>query len=206
MIKHDWKKAEKNLYSPQSEPQLITIPAYRYLTIQGEGAPASPAFQKAVETLFSLSYGLKFAPRKGLIIDDYIDYAVYPLEGLWDLNDQAKTKSTWTKDDLIYTLMIRQPAFILESHVETIKTNLAKTKDLPLNKVKFEMIEEGSCLQILHSGPFDTEPVSFAIMTAYLNEHGYQRKTQAHKEIYLSDFNKTKPEHLKTILRLFITI
>jgi hypothetical protein len=41
-------------------------------------------------------------------------------------------------------------------------------------------------------------------MDSYLNEQGYERRFKAHKEIYLSDFTKTKPEALKTTLRLFI--
>jgi hypothetical protein len=203
MTKLDWKKDEKALYSPKSSPELITIPAMNHLVIRGSGAPSSPQFQKAVETLFSLSYGLKFAPRKGLVIQGYNDYAVYPLEGFWDISEAAIAKGSWTKDDLVYTLMIRQPEFISPSHVETIKQGLIK-KDLMLNEVSFQAIEEGLCAQILHVGSFDSEPESFKRLEGYIEEKGYRRKSKAHKEIYLSDFNKTKAENLKTILRIAV--
>ena len=201
MTKLDWKKDEKALYSPKAVPALLTVPAMNYLTIKGSGAPASASFQKAVETLFSVSYGLKFAPRKGLVIEGYLDYAVYPLEGVWDISEEAQIKGTWTKDDLVYTLMIRQPDFIKESHVEAIKKSLSK-KDLLLNEIRFETIEEGETAQILHIGPFDSEPESFKILEAFITEKGLERLSKTHKEIYLSDFNKTKPENLKTILRV----
>jgi len=203
MIKQDWKKDEKSVYIASKEPQWIDVEPFQYLTIQGSGEPSSPDFQKAVESLFSLSYALKFAPRKGLVIEGYVDYAVYPLEGLWDINDEAIQKGSWDKSDLIYTLMIRQPAFILDTHIQMIKEKL-RDKDLPLDRVKLETIEDGTCLQIHHKGSFDDEPASFMKMEAVLKENGYERKTKVHKEIYLSDFRKTKPEALKTTLRIFI--
>ncbi len=203
MIKQDWKKDEKELYIARKEPQLIDVGSFKYLTIKGYGAPSAPAFQKAVECLFSFSYGLKFAPRKGLVIEGYIDYKVYPLEGLWGINETAIQRGTWDKSDLVYTLMIRQPDFILESHFQTIKDKLSQ-KDSTLDQVNFETIEDGHCLQILHIGSFDDEPASFTKMDTYLKDHGYTRVTKVHKEIYLSDFRKTKPEALKTTLRIFI--
>jgi hypothetical protein len=202
-MKHDWKKEEKLTYIPKSIPTLITIPAYPYLTIKGSGAPSSEGFQKAVESLFSISYGLKFAPRKGLIIEDYEEYSVYPLEGFWDISEEAKQKGSWDKNDFIYTLMIRQPSFINLSHLRELRAKIKK-EELLWDQVMFEKKEDGLCLQMLHTGPFDDEPESFAKMDAYLSEHGYERRFKAHKEIYLSDFTKTKPEALKTTLRLFI--
>lgn len=203
MTKLDWKKDDKALYQPKTEPSFLTLPPLNYLTIHGQGAPASPGFQKAVETLFSLSYSLKFAPRKGLQIDGYKEYAVYPLEGLWDITQEAVQKGSWTKDDLVYTLMIRQPDFITPSHVEAIKTSLAK-KGLLLDQVKLETIEEGETAQILHVGPFDNEPETFRKLEAFVIEKGVERAFKTHKEIYLSDFNKTAPDKLKTILRIAV--
>jgi hypothetical protein len=202
-MKTDWRKDEKTTYIPKSIPTLITIPTYTYLTIKGSGAPASEGFQKAVESLFSISYGLKFAPRKGLLIEGYEDYSVYPLEGFWDISEEAKLRGSWDKKDFVYTLMIRQPSFIHLDHLRDLRAKIKK-EELLWDQVMFEKIEDGPCLQMLHTGSFDDEPESFAKMDAYLNEQGYERRFKAHKEIYLSDFTKTKPEALKTTLRLFI--
>jgi len=203
MTKLDWKKDEKTIYSPKTTPVFLTLQEMNYLCIKGSGAPTSAGFQNAVETLFTLSYGLKFAPRKGLVIDGYSEYAVYPLEGLWDITQEAVSKGSWTKDDLVYTLMIRQPEFINESHLETVKQNLTK-KGLLLDQVKFITIKEGDIAQILHVGSFDSEPQSFKILEDFIQEKGLERQSKTHKEIYLSDFTKTKAENLKTILRIAV--
>jgi hypothetical protein len=202
-MKPDWKRDEKTTYIPKSIPTLITIPAYTYLTIKGSGAPASEGFQKAVESLFSISYGLKFAPRKGLLIEGYEEYSVYPLEGFWDISEEAKLRGSWDKKDFVYTLMIRQPSFIHLDHLRDLRAKIKK-EELLWDQVMFEKIEDGLCLQMLHTGSFDNEAESFTKMDAYLNEQGYERRFKAHKEIYLSDFTKTKSEALKTTLRLFI--
>lgn len=203
MTKLDWRKDEKYLYAVKSSPELITVEPLTYLVIHGQGAPSSPQFQSAVETLFSLAYGLKFAPRKGLNIEGYTDYAVYPLEGFWNISEEAIAKGSWTKEDLVYTLMIRQPNFITKHHLVSIKQTMVK-KGVLLSDVELQSIEEGLCAQLLHTGSFDTEPESFKALEKFVEEKGYRRVSKAHKEIYLSDFNKTKPENLKTILRIAI--
>lgn len=203
MTKLDWKKDEKALYAPTDKPSFISIPSMTALIVKGGGAPSSPAFQSAVQSLFSLSYGLKFAPRKGLQIDGYQEYAVYPLEGLWDISDEAKAKGTWTKDDLKYTLSIRQPDFIQPEHIDAVKRTQAK-KGLDLDQVSFIQSPAYEAAQILHVGSFDSEPASFKILEAFLDEQSYERIDQTHREIYLSDFTKTSPDKLKTILRVTI--
>ena len=70
-----------------------------------------------------------------------------------------------------------------------------------LEKVRFEYLTEGLCCQMLHVGPFDLEPESFARMEAYCEEQGWIRASKIHREIYLSDPRKTEPAKLKTVLR-----
>lgn len=70
-----------------------------------------------------------------------------------------------------------------------------------LNKVRFNRIEEGLCVQMLHIGPYDDEPQSFSIMEDYCAQNNLRRITKIHREIYLSDARKTQPEKVKTVLR-----
>ena len=67
-------------------------------------------------------------------------------------------------------------------------------------KLRLELFEEGLCVQIMHIGPYATEPATVAKMEAFAAEHGLtmQRK---HHEIYLGDPLRAAPEKLKTILR-----
>lgn len=65
-------------------------------------------------------------------------------------------------------------------------------------------IDEGLCVQIMHHGAFDDEPVSVALMDTFLTENGYINDFTAarlHHEIYLSDARKVAPEKWKTVIR-----
>jgi hypothetical protein len=67
--------------------------------------------------------------------------------------------------------------------------------------VKFEKIEEGRCIQMMHLGPFDSEPESFRKMEDYAQATGLVRISHDHREIYLSDPRKSAPEKFRTVLR-----
>ncbi len=204
-MKHEWRKAEKTIYLPKESPTTVSIPNYKYLVIKGVGDPNQADFQHRVEILFSLSYGIKMAPRKGIAIEGYFDYTVYPLEGIWDYSAQAKQSGVFTKDQLIYTLMIRQPAFVTQKLIDTVIT-LKKFADYDSLYDQVEMIEQadGNCVQMMHIGSFDDEPASFEKMQTYVTQHGLLREDLRHREIYLSDFRTTEAVKLQTVLRIFL--
>lgn len=65
-------------------------------------------------------------------------------------------------------------------------------------------IEEGLCVQIMHHGSFDDEPVSVALMDKCIADNGYINdfsETRLHHEIYMSDARKVAPEKWKTVIR-----
>ncbi len=75
-----------------------------------------------------------------------------------------------------------------------------KKKVAPAQKVVLEEIPAHQAVQILHPGPFEKETESLQKIFNFMKERGMQ-KNGRHQEIYLSDFRKTAPEKLKTILR-----
>lgn len=206
-MKHEWKKNEKKFYLPKAKPELVNIPNFKFFVIEGEGNPNDDFFAEYIGVLYSLSYGVKMSPKKGIAPKGYFDYTVYPLEGIWDLTDKAKKTfdGTINKNDLVFKLMIRQPDFV-DGHfamqiLEQTKKN--KPHDL-LEKVRFEEIMEGDCIQMLHIGSYDSEPESFRIMEHFAGQMNYRRKTMKHREIYLSDARKVAPNKLKTVLRFSV--
>ncbi len=203
-MKHEWKKNEKQFYLPGSKPELIKIPGFKFFTIEGTGNPNDDFFAEYIGVLYSLSYGIKMSPKKRAEPNGYFDYTVYPLEGVWDLNDHAKRSynGTINKSDLIFKLMIRQPDFVDHDFALKIldETKKKKPHDL-LEKVRFEEMIEGDCIQMLHSGSYDCEPESFKLMESFARQQNYMRKSNTHREIYLSDARKVAPDKLKTILR-----
>jgi len=207
-MKHEWKKFEKNIYLPKNIPEKVTIPAYNFFTIQGEGNPNDDFFGDYISVLYALSYGVKMSPKSGNSPDNYFEYSIYPLEGVWDINDEAKQKpmEKLDKNSLVFNLMIRQPEFVTGEFAAGIIENTKKKKPHPLlDKVKFESIEEGLCIQMLHLGSYDSEPQSFAAMEAYTRSQQLNRKFKTHREIYLSDARKTDPDNLKTVLRFQVS-
>ncbi|MBQ3939707.1 MAG: GyrI-like domain-containing protein, partial [Oscillospiraceae bacterium] len=69
---------------------------------------------------------------------------------------------------------------------------------------EFLTIDEGLCVQIMHHGPFDSEPETVALMNTFLAENGYVNDfsdSRQHHEIYLSDARKVQPEKWKTVIR-----
>ncbi len=206
-MKHEWRKKEKDWYQPKTKPEYREIPGFRFFIIDGAGNPNSDPFAEAVGVLYSLAYAVRMSPKKDRAPQGYHDYTVYPLEGIWDLSLEGRKKydGTFSKDDLVYRLMIRQPDFVDEAYALQVIEWLKKEKPHPLlGEVKFEEIVDGPSIQMLHLGPYDDEPASFKTMEAYAAEIGKTRKSKTHREIYLSDARKTEPSKLKTVLRFLV--
>ncbi|NNK87702.1 MAG: hypothetical protein HKO90_05425 [Flavobacteriaceae bacterium] len=205
MKKHEWKRSEKEIYLPKTEPQLIAVPEFKFVTLEGEGNPNSPFFSDYVSVLYSMAYAIKMNLKKSdPKPEDYNDYTVYPLEGIWDLKSGAKggPGGSINKDELVFKLMIRQPNFLEESFFDKMLELTKKKKPHQLlDNVRFERISDGVCIQMMHIGSYDDEPESFTKMEAFASENGFIRVSEDHREIYISDFRKVAPEKLKTVLR-----
>ena len=188
--KHEWRKDEKSIYLPKTQPELIDVPEFGFFVVEGEGNPNSEAFIGYVEVLYGLSYLVKMSSKKKREPKGFYEYAVYPLEGVWDITDKAKREydGTLNKDELVFKLMIRQPDFVTADYARQAIQWAAAEKPHPLiDKVRFEKIKEGRCIQMLHKGSFDSEPATFEIMEDFAREQGVVRKSKIHREIYLSD-------------------
>ncbi len=203
-MKYEWKRNEKEIYLPKNKPEKVTIPSFNFFAVEGEGNPNDEFFGDYIATLYSLAYAVKMSPKSGLAPPDYFEYSVYPLEGVWDISEETKKNFTGKldKNTLVFNLMIRQPEFVTNDFAEEIIERTKKKKqNVLLDKVKFVTIEEGECVQMLHSGSYDDEPVSFKLMEDFCAGNGLIRESKKHREIYLSDARKVLPEKLKTVLR-----
>ena len=199
--KLDLKKELRELYRPPGKaPVIVEVPVLRYLMIDGMGAePGNEKFQNAIQALFSVSYKSKFISKKEI----GTDYVVMPLEGLWwadDMNDfVAGRKELWR-----WTLMIMQPEFIEAVMIEkAIEASQGKAPPDALGKLRLDGLDEGMSGQIMHVGPYSEEHDNIMKIHGLILDKGghFDGKEQKHHEIYLSDFRKTAPEKLKTVLR-----
>lgn len=201
-MKYEWKKQGKELYLPKSEPKIIEIPQYKFFTINGKGNPNDESFAEAIGVLYSLSYAVKMLPKKGITPVGYFDYTVFPLEGIWH---KAQESEILDKDQLIYTIMIRQPDFTTNEIAQIALENVKKKKPHKLLDVaKFEEIHDGLSVQMIHVGSYDDEPISFGQMDLFCKENNLKRTSNKHREIYLTDARKVAKDKLKTVLRYFV--
>ncbi len=199
----DFKKEYKDLYMPKDKPVLVTVPAMRFIMVDGSGDPNGQEYQEAVELLYTMCYTIKMSSKKGMQPQGYFDYVVPPLEGLWWIS--SDDFSLEQRDNWQWTSMIRQPDFVTE---ETFKwagqESMKKRPGLQIEKARFETFAEGLCVQIMHTGPFKTEPETMKKIDAFIAENNLKDlvgKGGKHHEIYLSDPRKVKPETMKTVLR-----
>ena len=197
--KLDLKKELNHLYQPSAKnPVILDVPAMTFLMLDGEGDPnTSPVYQAVVEALYGVSYTLKFQSKK-----QGRDYVVMPLEGLWwgtpmgqhRFTEEDKAKFKWT-------MMIAQPDFITEAMVGVAIQEARHKKGLEnLDKLRFEIFEEGTVVQILYFGPYNDEGPTIERLHQFAADQGYQLRGK-HHEIYLNDPRRTAPEKLKTVLR-----
>lgn len=192
------KTKYKEYYKSGIKPEYITPAKGIYITAEGVGGPEGEEFASVIPLLYKLSYKLRMS-YKGNPPLGWEKYVVAPLEGIWTTNDN-KPFDNVSKDKLNFKLMIRQPDFFTKNVFnEYTKELLLENKDF--SKVKYEIFNEGKCIQIMHIGPYDKEPESQLKLFNRLEEDGLGYIPESHHEIYLSDFRRTAPEKLKTILR-----
>lgn len=193
--KIDLKKEYKDLYNPPKIPVIVNVPTFNFIAVEGKGDPnTSKEYQDALETLYGLSYTIKFDLKK-----QGREYTVMPLEGLWWINQ--KELDLTDKNSFCWISMIMQPDFVTKNHFESAKESLRKKKNpASLDKAYWFAHEEGKSAQIIHIGPFDNEPPTIEKLHRFIDEKGLKISGK-HHEIYLSDFRKTAPDKLKTVIR-----
>ena len=127
--------------------------------------------------------------------------------GLWWYDEKkypGKTLKTATevpRNEWEYRLLIRLPEFVTKQDINDAKETVVKKKNNQLaTELEFYAMTEGKCVQMLHVGPFSTEPETLLKIGAFMEENKLS-KNGLHHEIYLSDFRKTAAEKLKTIIR-----
>lgn len=204
----DLKKEFKYLYQPSAKKvEIIKVPRLQFAMIDGaieKGyEPAnSPSFQEATQALYGISYTLKFMFKKRKT--NAIDYPVMALEGLWWVEDGLFDISV--KDNWFFRLMIMQPDVVTQELFEEGLEQVRKKRgdSAVFSQLRLENFEEGLAVQVMHIGPYSTEPTTVERMRIFAQENGYRDCVGSggkHHEIYLGDPRKADPSKLKTVLR-----
>lgn len=201
----DYKKEYREFYLPKSKPEIVTLPPMNYLAVRGRGDPNEEggAYKTAIGLLYGIAFTIKMSKMGGRQIEGYFDYVVPPLEGFWWQEGTVGVDYS-RKEDFQWISVIRLPDFVKQEDFRWAVAEAQRKKRLDFSKVEFLTIDEGTCVQMMHIGPYDAEPESVARMDEFLAANGYENdftSTRLHHEIYLSDARKVAPERRKTVIR-----
>jgi hypothetical protein len=183
--KLDLYAINKSEYVRPRSPEIVKVKPAVYLAIDGEGEPGGPEFQTCIRALYNVAYTTKMASKAA-----GQDYTVTKLEGFWD---PARDRNHWT-------LTLRVPPFTKAGDISAAGEKLARRKLEGVDRVRLMPLKEGTCVQMLHVGPYCDEPRTLAVMRAFMKEQGLE-PNGLHHEIYFSDPRRVAPEKLQTLLR-----
>ena len=201
----DYKKEFKEFYMPASKPSIVTVPPMNYIAVRGEGDPNAEdgAYKQAIGLLYGIAFTIKMSKTGDHRIEGYFDYVVPPLEGFWR-QDGVQGIDYTHKERFQWISVIRLPDFVTKDDFDWAVAEAERRKKTDFSKAEFLTYNEGLCVQSMHIGSYDDEPVTVEQMHRYMEEHGYTldiTDQRLHHEIYLSDVRKVAPDKLKTVIR-----
>ena len=189
--KIDLRKIQPELYRAFRQISQLRGGRGSFLARDGVGEPGGKAFQEAIGQLFAVAYTAKF----GLKAAGLVDFAVPPLECLWFDDPQEKPIQEWR-----WRLLVRIPDRVSARDLQPVRKTLLERKGLDTSGVKRITWAEGSALQVLHLGPYETLGESYQKLAVSAAERGLECSGPGH-EVYLSDPRRAAPDKMKTIVR-----
>lgn len=201
----DFKKEFKEFYSTKTNPMIVKIPQINFLAVRGKENPNEEGgeYKQAINLLYPLAYTIKMSKNTDYRMNGYFDFVVPPLEGFW-WQEGIKGVDYERKSDFRFISLLRLPDFVSKENFDWAIHQAKTKKKMDFSNVEYFTYDEGLCVQCLHVGSYNDEPITVERMHAYMENEGYQldiTDERMHHEIYISDFRKTEPTKLKTILR-----
>ena len=201
----DFKKEYKEFYMPKNKPEIVIVPKANFIAVRGKGNPNEEggAYQQAISVLYAVAYTLKMSYKTDYKIEGFFEYVVPPLEGFWWQDDKDGIDYDH-KEQLNFISIIRLPDFVTKADFDWAIAEATKKKKQDFSRIEFLTYDEGLCVQCMHIGSYDDEPVTVESMHKFAEDNGYKldiTDTRYHHEIYLSDPRKCVADKLKTVIR-----
>jgi len=201
MTELDILKEYESYFSAVEKPQVVEIEEACYVSILGNGSPGTPDFyqKKAAIKEFVAElrerYALAHTPFSSSVVEIFYWFD----EQKTGYVDIGNFYTTVDLELLQYRIAIRVPDFV---SLEAIKQVAEQREDISFAR-DFEHFTytAGTCVQLLHKGPFARELETLPILQNFADEHGFKRSGM-HHEIHLTNFEVGQSQaHLQTILR-----
>lgn len=201
----DYKKEYKEFYMPKNKPEIVDVPEMKFIAVRGKGDPNEEggAYKASIGLLYGIAFTIKMSKMGARKIEGYFDYVVPPLEGFW-WQENTCGIDYGRKEDFCWISVIRLPDFVTEEDFRWAVEEAGRKKQQDFSVVEFLTIREGLCVQCMHTGAYDDEPATVALMDAFLKDNRYVNdfsEGRMHHEIYLSDARRVAPERLRTVIR-----
>ena len=122
--------------------------------------------------MYGLAYTMKFMLK--LRTRDPIDYPIMPMEGLWWVENGVFDIAV--KDNWLYSLMILTPKYVTSKIFETARDQVRRKRgdSAALQRVRLGAFAEGLCMQVMHIGPYATEPATVDRMREFAAANGFE--------------------------------
>ncbi len=195
MQKTDLAKEHKQYYSAKATPEIVTIAAADFITIEGNGDPNSALFNAKVKALYTTAYTIK----KIFKLQDK-DFKVAKLEGFWWTESGAEV-NTVPVSEWEWKLRIQLPSFVTKRDFAQAVALAGNKQVAHLDELRFEHFPGTLAVQVLHTGSYHDELPTIQKLLAYIKLHNLEI-SGTHHELYITDPAKTAKEKLRTILRL----
>lgn len=190
----------KDYYAANEKPEVVEIREANYVSILGEGSPGTSLFytKKAAIKEFVAVLAQHYAATDLAFSSSVVEIFYWFDEKEVGYVDIGNFYTTVDLELLKYHIVIRIPDFIKTEAIQEI----GQTSDLPFAKdFKLFTYTAGTCVQLLHKGPFAGELQTLPILQKFATEHGF-KKSGMHHEIHLTHFELGQSQdHLQTILR-----
>ena len=201
----DYKKEYREFYMPKANPEIVTVPRMNFIAVRGSGDPNAEGgeYKTSIGLLYAIAFTIKMSRMGDHRIEGYFDYVVPPLEGFWWQDGVAGIDYS-RKEAFQWISVIRLPDFVTTEDFRWALREAAEKKRLDFSRAEFLTLEEGLCVQCMHTGAYDDEPATVARMNRFLAENGYETDfsdSRRHHEIYLSDARRVAAENRKTVIR-----
>src|SRR5579859_5294569 len=189
------------IYAAPLEPVIVQVPPLSFIMIDGSGDPdTGREYRPAATALRELDGQLRRElERAGLAAT----LPPMPLETLWlgtagvdHSTGAARTTPNWR-----WTMMLRQPASVTRELLDLAVQRCRPAHPwLPLETVRLEILDEGQCLQVMHTGPYEERGMAILKLRAAVRDLGLVRRGHRH-ELCLTDPFQPPPANARLLIR-----
>ena len=185
----------KSYYAAAEQPELVDISEATYVSILGEGSPGTDIFYEKKKAILHFVAELEkyFVDTDQAFCSNIVEIFYWFDEEQTGFVDIGNFYTTVDLDLLQYRIAIRIPEYITEQIIQTAAISSQKKRFVR----DFERFAytAGSCVQILHLGPFAGELQTLPLLQQFATENGLIKSGMHHemqKPAKLTPISRTK--------------